>query len=151
MGCPFQSVASVIRVGIMSKIFPLGLFPTKFFPDVELTKISLTATACAINVSDSDWSLQSDMTLFYGPGTMTFEYSGNAATRWGSLTDKEWTYVKTTETLPHVADFDVVSRNEAGWVLSFRPDEEGHRIEIILPEVKKIIWDGEGVDLGGEE
>lgn len=135
----------------MSKVFPLGLFHKQFFPDVELKQVQLSASEFVITVADSTWRLESDIVLFYGPGNMTFAYSGNPAVRWRDIKSKEWSYVKTTEALQHVTEFDMVTQTDNEWIFSFRPEKESYRIEVILPEVTGITWSGEGVDLEEEE
>ncbi|TFH85861.1 hypothetical protein EQG41_14710 [Billgrantia azerbaijanica] len=52
--------------------FPLAWFPGQLFPDIDLERVEVDDTAIRVICRDGDWSLQSDITPFWGPGTMVF-------------------------------------------------------------------------------
>ena len=51
-------------------------FPSQCFPDIDDLELRIGEKALHIIGTDSDWALQSDISLAVGPGCMSFFYSG---------------------------------------------------------------------------
>ncbi len=134
----------------MAKLFPLDMFPDPCFADITLTQARLSPKELEIIVSDSEWGLESDVVFFYGPGSMTFAYTGAPRIRLRGSSDKDYTYVDSAEPLEHVNTLDLIRQSEEGWVFLFRTGNTRHTVEVILPEVTRILWSGEGEDLETE-
>ena len=53
-----------------------AVLPDQCFPDIEGMKLRIGEKALHITGADSEWALQSDITLAAGPGCMSFFYTG---------------------------------------------------------------------------
>jgi len=135
----------------MSKIFPLSLFPEQFFPDVTLKDVRLTESTLEITVTDGQWALEDKMVLFYGPGVMTFTYSGQLQGRWRASSDADWEYVTSPDIFKHVAFFDMIVSGDKYWAFRFRPEQKEYTMEVLLGKVTHIAWSGAGEDLEEDE
>ncbi len=133
----------------MAKPFPLSMFPNPYFADVTLVEARLSPTELDIITSDSEWGLESDVVFFYGPGVMTFTYTGAPRLRWRNDSDRDYTYVDSAEPLEHVSSLDLISRSKEGWIFRFRA-EQRRIVEVILPKMVRIQWSGDGEDLETE-
>ena len=51
-------------------------FPEQCFPDIDGLKLRIGAKALHFSAEDSEWALQSDITLAAGPGRVSFFYTG---------------------------------------------------------------------------
>ncbi|MDR2819943.1 MAG: hypothetical protein LBB60_05385 [Desulfovibrio sp.] len=51
-------------------------FPDQCFPDIDGLELRIGEKALHIIGTDSEWALQSDITLAAGPGRMSFFYAG---------------------------------------------------------------------------
>lgn len=51
-------------------------FPAQSFPDIDGLELRVGEKALHIIGTDSEWALQSDITLAAGPGRMSFFYTG---------------------------------------------------------------------------
>lgn len=135
----------------MSKKFPLSLFPGELFPDVTLQTVHLTPTELTISVSQGAWELGPKLILFEGAGSMFFAYTGAPQIRWREGRAREWQYVNSTETLNYVKDLLLIYKKHTGWEFRFATDRPQHHVEVILPKVTAISWDGPGEDLEDPE
>lgn len=127
------------------KEFPLDIFPDSFFPDVELESVALFPDSLRVEVSDGEWGMQSDLIPFWGAGTMTFAYTGPAQIRWRVSEADAWHYENSMDILQSLSSFEMVSVLEGRRVFRFRT-VNGNILEIILQELTKITWSGDGYD-----
>ncbi|WP_447956352.1 hypothetical protein [Vreelandella sp. EE7] len=124
--------------------FELEWIPTQLFPDIELERVDVNEQAIRIVCSDGDWSIQSDITLFWGPGTMVFEVEGDTfvhiqeGERW-PLVDPA---VAQEKLIPYLHTLEVIERGDP-WRLRFRAGDRNAIVEL-QAKVIGIIWYPEG-------
>lgn len=96
--------------------FPLEWFPGQLFPDIELEQVEIDDTAIRVLCRDGDWSLQSDITPFWGPGTMVFHTRGEIEVR--IQEGEHWPRVERElaqeKLLPHFHTLELIERSTPG-------------------------------------
>lgn len=133
------------------KKFPISLFPDHFFPDVDLREVELTSNILVIKTAQGEWALGPKLTFFEGAGSMHFTYAGVPQIRWSEGTSSEWHYVTNTEILAHMTELFAIYSKPSAWEFYFASKHNQHRIEVILPQVSVIGWDGPGEDIEDPE
>ena len=127
----------------MTTEFPLNIFPTQIFPDAELKRISLEATALTIAVSNSEWGFSEDGILFYGTGSMTFHYAGKASPGWRKVHETSW-HEGGPELLAHSTALEFIRRQaDDSWLFQFSSREQGFVVCLLLEKISRIDWTGE--------
>ncbi len=120
--------------------FPLEWFPGQLFPDIDVERVEIDDTAIRVICRDGDWSLQSDITPFWGPGTMVFHTEGEIEVRiqeggrW-PLVEHELAQEKL---LPHFHTLELIERGEP-WRLRGRAGERNAMVEL-RAEITAITW-----------
>ncbi len=135
----------------MPKKLPLSLFSEQFFPDVTLQRVLLTSTELIVTVSDGTWELGPKLLLFEGAGAMIFTYTGAPRLRWRKRNRDQWQYASDSTALEHVADLLMIQNNPTGWEFRFIPERKEYIVEVVLPAVTAIAWDGPGEDIEDPE
>ena len=115
------------------------VLPSPCFPDVEELELRIGEKALHITGRDSEWSLQSDITLAAGPGCMSFFYEGElrfaiddaSATRSISMAEAQ------AHGLPVPQDIQLIKRGEP-WEFLFSC-KEGKKLRIFA-NVVNISW-----------
>lgn len=130
----------------MSHIFPLNAIPKKMFPDAKLSKLLLRPGELVFSMDDSDWAIEDDISLFYGPGDMVFYYSGDIEFQKRAPSNNEWSTVLQSTLPDRALSLEMISRYEEKMVFQFREENTGYAFKIIISEVIKIIWTGEKDD-----
>jgi hypothetical protein len=137
--------ATAITEMVVEKKLPLAILPAQFFPDVELSTVSLTSEELVVTVSDSTWGLQSDITFFHGPGEMHFYYEGPARMHWKHLQKEQWN-PGSLNLLSQLAYFDMIHKKNEIWYFLFRSVTIGANVEIFFEKITHIVWVGDGDD-----
>ncbi len=120
--------------------FPLEWFPGQLFPDIALERVEIDADTIRVVCRDGDWSLQSDITPFWGPGTMVFHTRGEGEVRiqegegW-PLVERELAQEKL---LPHFHTLELIERGEP-WRLRGRAGERNTAVELHAA-ITAITW-----------
>ncbi|TFH85859.1 hypothetical protein EQG41_14700 [Billgrantia azerbaijanica] len=121
-------------------VFPLAWFPGQLFPDIDVERVEIDDMAIRVLCRDGDWSLQSDITPFWGPGTMVFHTQGEIEVliqeggRW-PLVECELAREKL---LPHFHTLEMIERGEP-WRLRGRAGERNAMVEL-RAEITAITW-----------
>ncbi|MBZ0330848.1 hypothetical protein KZO25_11035 [Halomonas sp. ANAO-440] len=120
--------------------FALEWFPKQLFPDIELERVEIADTAIRVICRDGDWSLQSDITPFWGPGTMVFHTQGEVEVR--IQEGESWPLVARElaqeKLLPHFHTLELVERGEP-WRLRGRAGEQ-HAVVELRADITAISW-----------
>ncbi|MBA2779746.1 hypothetical protein [Billgrantia kenyensis] len=120
--------------------FALEWFPKQLFPDIELERVEIANTAIRVICRDGDWSLQSDITPFWGPGTMVFHTQGEVEVR--IQEGESWPLVEhklaEEKLLPHFHTLELIERGEP-WRLRGRAGEQ-HAVVELRGEITAITW-----------
>lgn len=128
----------------MPRVFPADFFSPQFFPDVLLSKVTVTPERLILTVTDSDWALQPKISLFYGPGDMIFFYSGEIKYFWRNVKESIWHSLAQEPTLDDKVNLEIITHIGEKWAFRFRLADRKKLIELRVPTVNKIIWTGEG-------
>lgn len=122
------------------EVFELEWIPGQLFPDIELERVEVDEQAIRVVCSDGDWSIQSDITLFWGPGTMVFEVEGDIAVR--IREGERWPLVAPDvaqeKLIPYLHTLEVIERGDP-WRLRFRAGDRNAKVEI-QAAVTRITW-----------
>lgn len=122
------------------EVFKLEWIPGQLFPDIELERVAVDEQAIRIVCSDGDWSIQSDITLFWGPGTMVFEVDGDIAVR--IREGERWPLVAPSvaqeKLIPYLHTLEVIERGDP-WRLRFRAGDLNAAVEL-QTAVTRITW-----------
>ncbi|MCC5881693.1 MAG: hypothetical protein JJU25_03530 [Halomonas sp.] len=120
--------------------FPMEWFPGQLFPDIELERVEITDAAIRVICRDGDWSLQSDITPFWGPGTMVFHTQGEVEIR--IQEGESWPLVErelaAEKLLPHFHTLELIERG-APWRLRGRAGERNTPVEL-RADITAITW-----------
>ncbi|MCG6662568.1 hypothetical protein [Billgrantia kenyensis] len=120
--------------------FALEWVPKQLFPDIELERVEIADTAIRVICRDGDWSLQSDITPFWGPGTMVFHTQGEVEVR--IQEGESWPLVERElaeeKLLPHFHTLELIERG-APWRLRGRAGEQ-HAVVELRAEITAITW-----------
>ncbi|MBF8224045.1 hypothetical protein [Halomonas sp. 328] len=123
--------------------FPLEWFPGQLFPDIELEQVEIDDMAIRVLCRDGDWSLQSDITPFWGPGTMVFHTRGEIEVRIqeGGRWPRVERELAREKLLPHFHTLELIERGEP-WRLRGRAGERNAMVEL-RAEITAITWHGD--------
>lgn len=118
------------------------LFPQVCMPEVDGLKLSITRTAIVVCGKDSNWALQSDISLAVGPGCMHFSFSGEVRIELESPQEKKiWSLAEAAQTPPPpVVDIRLVKRGSP-WEFSFSAQD--NVIIKIFADIGGISWKSE--------
>ncbi|MCL7930563.1 hypothetical protein [Halomonas llamarensis] len=122
------------------EVFELEWIPGQLFPDIELERVEVDEQAIRIVCSDGDWSIQSDIILFWGSGTMVFEVDGDIAVR--IREGERWPLVAPSvakeKLFPYLHTLEVIERGDP-WRLRFRAGDLNAAVEL-QAAVTRITW-----------
>ncbi|EPC00132.1 hypothetical protein L861_14480 [Litchfieldella anticariensis FP35 = DSM 16096] len=120
--------------------FPLEWFPGQLFPDIELERVEIDDEAIRMVCRDGDWSLQSDITPFWGPGTMVFhtKETPRVYIQEGDRCPEVDRELAQEQLLPHFHTLELVERGEQ-WRLRGRAGERNAVVEL-RAEITAITW-----------
>lgn len=104
----------------------LQFLPDQCFPDIDDMELHIGQKGLHISGTDSEWALQSDITLAAGPGCMSFFYSGELRFQLaGPEGTREITFQEAQQTgLPQPEDLRLVKRGEP-WEFVFNVPGQG--------------------------
>ncbi|PKH59065.1 MULTISPECIES: hypothetical protein [unclassified Halomonas] len=126
------------------EVFDLEWIPGQLFPDIELERVDVDEQAIRVVCSDGDWSIQSDITLFWGPGTMVFEVEGDIDVR--IREGERWPLVAPStaqnKLIPYLHTLEVIERGDP-WRLRFRAGDLNAKVEL-QSTVTRITWHPDG-------
>ena len=122
------------------EVFVLEWIPRQLFPDIELKRVDVDKQAIRLVCSAGDWSIQSDITLFWGPGTMVSEVDGDITVR--IREGERWPLVAPSvapeKLIPYLHTLEVIERG-APWRLRFRAGDLNAAVEL-QAAVSRITW-----------
>ncbi|MBZ0330852.1 hypothetical protein KZO25_11055 [Halomonas sp. ANAO-440] len=120
--------------------FALEWFPGQLFPDIALERVEIADAAIRVVCRDGDWSLQSDITPFWGPGTMVFHTQGEVEVR--IQEGESWPLVARElaedKLLPHFHTLEVIEHGDP-WRLRGRAGEQ-HAVVELRADITTISW-----------
>ena len=118
-------------------------FPEQCFPDVDAPKVSISRNAILICCEDSDWALQSDISLAVGPGCMHFFFSGALRIEMeGPQGKKVWSLAEAAKTPPPPIEDIRLIRRGTPWEFSFTGRD--NTIIVFYADITDISWKSEG-------
>lgn len=127
------------------EVFELEWVPGQLFPDIELKRVEVDGQTIRVVCSDGDWSIQSDITPFWGAGIMVFEVEGDIDIRIHE--GERWPLVAFAvaqeKLFPYLHTLEVIERSEL-WRLRFRAGDRNAVVEL-QAAVTRITWYAEDV------
>ena len=117
-------------------------FPAQSCPDIEGLEVRIGEKALHIIGTDSEWALQSDITLAVGPGRMSFFYTGELrfqvegpeGTRAISMAEAQ------AKGLPTPQELQLIKRGQPWEFIFSCPDQKKLRV---YAEVTGMSWNPE--------
>lgn len=134
----------------MSYTFSLDIIPKQLFPDGEISAVSINKNEISISFIESEWDIESCTELLYGSGDMVFFYTGKLIFQVKEIDEEEWNIYNGIFYIDSLFKLELITRYDDHWAFYFRNENKEFLVNMIVPQVGKVLWTGE-VDTDNSE
>lgn len=127
----------------MSYTISLDAIPKQLFPDGEISKITINKNKILISFIESEWDIESCTEWIYGTGDMIFYYSGKLFFQVKNFFEEEWNIYNGKFFIYSSIKLELITRYDDYWAFYFRNENKEFLVNMIVPQVGKVLWTGE--------